>query len=172
MEEKSFIEHCIEPLKKYADFKGRARRKEYWGFYLLTTVIGMFFQLAIMNEHAMRELSRGRIPGGFYLLMIISLALLIPTMAVFTRRMHDIGKSGWAWAWSLTIIGIIVPIVFTFKDGDAGSNKYGDDPKNRANTASGSSGENNTDLLRKYGEMFKDGLLTKEEFDAKKKELL
>lgn len=70
-------------LKKYAVFSGRARRKEYWMFFLFNTII--FLILApIYDNHF-----------GFVLFFLYSLAVLIPGLAVSVRRLHDVGKSGW-----------------------------------------------------------------------------
>ncbi len=109
----------LKVLKNYAVFNGRARRKEYWMFVLFNFIAG--FLLAIIEG----------ILGGItntdqsVLTIIYQLAILIPSIAVSIRRMHDTNHSGW---W------IIVPIagfIFTFLDGTPGENKYGYDPKSR-----------------------------------------
>jgi len=102
----------------YANFKGRARRKEFWMFVLFNFIIS--FTLGIV----------GYIIGTPLLSNLYSLAIFIPSIAVAVRRLHDIGKSGW---WLLIafipIIGFIWLIVLYATEGDSGPNEYGEDPK-------------------------------------------
>ena len=89
-------------LKKYAVFSGRARRREYWMFKLLLLPVGLVAQLC----------AHGVIISPVVLLLAMgaALALVIPDMAVFWRRMHDVGKSGLMWFWNfLPMAGILVP---------------------------------------------------------------
>lgn len=105
----------LEVLKKYAVFSGRARRKEYWMFTLFYILIYIALMVVI-----------GYVAGagiGGMVVMIYSLAMLIPSIAVAIRRMHDIGRSGW---W---ILFPIVNLVFLFMDSQAGENEYGPNPK-------------------------------------------
>lgn len=106
-------------FKKYAEFSGRARRKEYWMFFLFNMLIALGIQIIEA------VLGTGGMLGGLY-----SLAVLLPGWAVFTRRMHDIGKSGWWWLIGLVpVVGAIVLLVFMCKDGRPGDNAYGPNPK-------------------------------------------
>ncbi len=108
-------------LKKYATFSGRARRKEYWMFVLFNIIFSII--ISVID---------GIISGGNYekngiIGTIYSLALLIPSLAVAVRRMHDVGKSGWF---------ILIPIynfILAVTEGDSGSNEYGNDPKSEGN---------------------------------------
>lgn len=106
-------------LKNYAGFSGRARRMEYWMFTLFNAVIIAVLDLIGMAVRA------GTYLGGLY-----SLAVLIPSLAVAVRRLHDTGKSGW---WVLIaivpLIGWIVLLVFMVLPGDRGDNAHGPDPK-------------------------------------------
>jgi uncharacterized membrane protein YhaH (DUF805 family) len=107
-------------LKKYADFKGRARRKEYWMFFLFNCLIAfaLGFLLGILG--AITGLGHSLVNTGN---LIYTLALLIPGIAVGIRRIHDTGKSGW---W------IIVPIanlVLFCTEGQPHENEYGPNPK-------------------------------------------
>jgi uncharacterized membrane protein YhaH (DUF805 family) len=101
----------LDALKKYAVFSGRARRKEYWYFalfYFLLAIIIAFIGIYI------------RIPVLYTLFV---LAMLIPSLAVSVRRMHDVNKSGWF---------LLIPIyslILAFTDGNQGPNRYGSDPK-------------------------------------------
>ena len=105
-------------LKKYAEFSGRARRKEFWMFALFNIIIAVV--LGIVDGFIGMP-----ILGGLY-----SLAVLLPGIAVGARRLHDIGKSGW---WLLIgfvpLIGFIVLIIFFVMDSNPGDNQYGPNPK-------------------------------------------
>ncbi len=112
------MEWYLTVLKKYAVFKGRARRKEFWMFMLFNAIFSVVLGLV-----------DGMLGTQFFGL-IYSLAVLIPSIAVNVRRLHDIGRTGW---WVLIglipVIGFIVLIVFAATEGDKGSNEYGSDPK-------------------------------------------
>jgi len=112
-------------LKKYADFGGRARRTEYWMFTLFNVIISavLGFIDGAMGHHAAAG-SIG-ILSGIYLL-----AVLLPSIAVSVRRLHDTSRSGW---WLLIafvpIIGGLVLLVFMVLDSTPGANEYGPNPK-------------------------------------------
>jgi uncharacterized membrane protein YhaH (DUF805 family) len=110
-------------LKKYAVFNGRARRKEYWMFFLFNLIFS--FVLGFIDG----------ILGTVFIGTIYGLVVLIPGIAVTVRRLHDIGRTGW---WVLIglipLIGLIVLIVFAATDGNKGSNEYGSNPKDLADT--------------------------------------
>ena len=109
----------VEVLKKYAVFAGRARRKEFWMFYL--------FYLIIVVVLGIIEWTIG-IPG--VLSGIYTLALLVPTIAVTVRRLHDTDRSGWWWfIWLVPVVGWIVMLVFLVLDSQPGDNEYGPNPK-------------------------------------------
>ncbi|HEX6224364.1 MAG TPA: DUF805 domain-containing protein [Chryseolinea sp.] len=113
-------------LKKYADFNGRARRKEYWMFFLFQVI---FSCAAVIIDSLLGFNSAGG--GALYLLYV--LATLVPALAVGVRRLHDIGKSGWMILISLIpIIGSIWLIVLFATEGEPGTNQYGPDPKQMA----------------------------------------
>ncbi|EDP59550.1 DUF805 domain-containing protein [Vibrio sp. AND4] len=105
-------------LKKYALFSGRARRKEYWMFFLFNLI----FSLVLGAIDGLL--------GTVFIGTIYGLAVLIPGIAVSVRRLHDIGRTGW---WVLIsfipLIGLIVLIIFAATEGDKGTNEYGSDPK-------------------------------------------
>ena len=109
----------LEVLKKYAVFDGRARRKEYWMFLLFNLIIT--FVLYFIERLA----SGPGVLGGLY-----DLAVLLPTIAVGVRRLHDTNRNGW---WLLIglipVIGTIVLIVFMVQDSQPGENQYGTNPK-------------------------------------------
>lgn len=100
-------------LKKYVDFQGRARRAEFWWFVLFSVLC----QIA------------GQVLGGDILETLVALGLLVPSVAVGVRRMHDIDKSGW-WLllWLLPVVGWIILIYFSAQIGTVGPNRFGPDP--------------------------------------------
>jgi len=115
----------VDVLKKYAVFRGRARRKEYWMFYLFAMIFGIVLAIIdVMVGSFSPEAGMGLL-GGIY-----TLAIIIPMMAVSVRRLHDTDRSGWWLLFSIIpIIGPIVLFVFTVLDGTPGANQYGDNPK-------------------------------------------
>jgi uncharacterized membrane protein YhaH (DUF805 family) len=103
----------VEVLKKYAVFDGRASREEFWMYTLVNFIVSLVLHLV------------SGVLGGIY-----SLAVLVPSLAVGARRLHDTGRSGWLLLIGLIpLIGIIVLIVFWVQDSQAGANKYGPNPK-------------------------------------------
>jgi uncharacterized membrane protein YhaH (DUF805 family) len=109
----------VDVLKKYATFDGRARRKEYWMFFLFNLIISL--ALAFIE---------GIFGGPGVLGVLYSLAVLVPSIAVTVRRLHDTGRSGWWILISLVpVIGWIVLLVFMLTDSHPGSNQYGPNPK-------------------------------------------
>ena len=106
-------EWYVVPFQKYIDFEGRARRKELWTFVLVNIVLSV-----IINA----------ISG--LLGTLFSLAILLPSIAVGVRRLHDTGRTGW---WLLIgfipLIGLIVLIYFYIQESETGPNQYGANPK-------------------------------------------
>lgn len=112
-------------LKKYAVFKGRARRKEYWFFTLISILISIALGFVDGFAGTLDATTGVGMLGGLY-----SLVILIPSLAVMVRRLHDTGRTGW-WFFLLFIplIGAIVLLIFLLQDSKPGENKYGDNPK-------------------------------------------
>src|SRR5690606_33876518 len=109
----------------YANFEGRARRKEYWMFYLFNMIflLGLLL-IAIMIIAATEFFWAMALP------ILYVLATLVPTLAVSVRRLHDTNKSGWYYLVSfIPYIGGIWFFVLSVIDGDRGPNQYGPDPK-------------------------------------------
>jgi uncharacterized membrane protein YhaH (DUF805 family) len=110
--------YFIKCFKKYATFSGRARRKEYWGFFLFISIFSIIGSAISM------------MPMVAIISWIFTLATFIPSLAVGVRRLHDIGRSGWNLLWGLIpIIGFIIILIWHCTDGDAAGNKYGPNPK-------------------------------------------
>jgi uncharacterized membrane protein YhaH (DUF805 family) len=116
---------ALMPLQKYAVFSGRSRRKEYWMFVLFTFLVGI--GLGIIDTLAGTyddTFGIGLLSGLF------NLAILVPSIAVNTRRLHDTGKSGWLQLlFIIPLVGLILWIVWMVKDSDQNGNQYGPNPK-------------------------------------------
>ncbi|WP_421574760.1 DUF805 domain-containing protein [Stenotrophomonas maltophilia] len=115
------------PLKRYADFQGRSGRKEYWMFLLFQMVVSIALNIVSFIGASMDS---GLIAGiGTVLAAVFALAMFIPNISVFVRRLHDIDKSGWQLLWAfLPIVGAIILLVFMVKPGTNGSNRFGPAP--------------------------------------------
>lgn len=118
------VEYFKLALSKYAQFTGRSRRSEYWYFTLANVLISLTIS------------ALGWITGAdllFGLLSILlSLALLIPALAVLVRRLHDTGHSGWWYFIVFTFIGVFLLLYWLALDSEEGTNMYGPNPKTGA----------------------------------------
>lgn len=104
-------------MGKYADFSGRASRSEYWWFFLFALLLSWASSLVGFTVNTDW--------GSDVLNMITNLALLLPSLAVSARRLHDTGRSGWWYLLVLTIIGIIVLLIWWAQEGSKSENKFG-----------------------------------------------
>lgn len=120
------MEWMLMPLKRYADFSGRSRRKEYWMFMLFILIV----YIAIIALSAIGGETVAGILG--IVLIVFALGIFIPSLAVQVRRFHDQGKSGWFVLLNLIPIVSLAVLVFMCIDGDKGPNEYGPDPKGGA----------------------------------------
>ncbi|WP_238377103.1 DUF805 domain-containing protein [Neptunomonas antarctica] len=111
------MEYFTGALKKYADFTGRARRKEYWMFILFYMI---FYAILTVIDSFI---------GTMLLSSLYALGMLIPSISIAARRLHDTGRTGW---WQLIafipLLGAIVLIVFLAQDSRE-ENKFGANPK-------------------------------------------
>lgn len=115
----------LKTLKQYADFEGRARRAEYWIFSVTNLI---FTYISILLDYTF-GLNYGEFPIGI-IYTIYFLGLLIPTLAVTVRRLHDVGKSGWMIFISLIpLVGSVWLLVLLCIDSDSEENEYGISPK-------------------------------------------
>ncbi len=150
------MEWATLPLKKYAEFEGRSRRKEYWMYVLLLIGIGIVIGIVegILGL-------RGMVGPYGPLSALFMLATLVPSLAVGVRRLHDTNRSGWwlligygpfllsliltlagilQFAMILSIlalVGFVVLLVFMVMEGNRGPNQYGPDPKGAEAAAAG-----------------------------------
>lgn len=120
------MEWFLHPVKyHYADFEGRATVQQFWMFTLWYVILSIGVSIV------------AKVIGLEILATVLDLALIIPSLAIGARRLHDINKSGW---WQLLsfipIIGWIVLIVWAATKGEAGTNKYGPDPRTVPHDAS------------------------------------
>ena len=122
----------LKVLKAYAVFTGRARRKEYWMFVLISVLIAI--GLAVLDV-----VLGLRVGGKGLLSTLYSLGVLIPALAVAVRRLHDTNRSGW-WLLLglLPVVGSLVLLVFFVLDSTPGTNRFGPNPKSE-NVAPGHS---------------------------------
>ena len=129
----TFTQSIKSVFRKYATFTGRASRSEYWYFTLFNIITSTLLFLLGIAIGAATGGSDG-VPGGLivgYILYIIyGLGVLIPSLAVAVRRLHDTNNSGWLILLGLIpCVGGIVLLVFMILQGTNGENKYGDIPE-------------------------------------------
>lgn len=118
------MNYYLTPWKKYVTFSGRASRAEYWTFTLVNYVALMALGVPAVTTDNNILLN---------VATLIGLAMLLPSIAVTVRRLHDTGRKGWWVLISLIpYVGAIVMLVFTLFDGQPGNNKYGPNPKGAA----------------------------------------
>lgn len=130
MADMGFTEAVRTVFSKYATFSGRARRAEYWWFALFNILASLVLQildLAVFGAYSMGPDAGMGLPnvlGGLF-----SLAILLPSIAVWVRRLHDVGRSGWWWLLALIpVIGWIILFYWSVRRGDLGPNAFGPDP--------------------------------------------
>ena len=123
----------LMPLRRYADFSGRSRRREYWMFFLFNLLIGVavWTLLAATYVAGMSESQMMTIMGPVFMLYgLAALGLVIPGIAVTVRRLHDTDRSGWFVLLALIpLVGAILLLVFYCTEGTRGPNRFGPDPK-------------------------------------------
>lgn len=132
----------FQPLRKYAEFSGRARRSEFWLFWLFLIGVEILFSILIgvaggsMMAVGDPSMGFGAMSGPakalFGVYCLVMLGLLVPSLAVSFRRLHDTNRTAW---WVLIglipFLGALVLFIFYLLDGTPGPNKYGPDPKGR-----------------------------------------
>lgn len=122
----------LEVIKNnYANFSGRARRKEYWMFTLVNTIIITILYAILISSI---DMNTGKMSGLGSIIGIVlgiySLAIIVPSLAVTIRRFHDQDKSGWMFLLAfIPAIGGLIVFVFMCLEGTKGDNRFGPDPK-------------------------------------------
>ncbi len=125
------MDWMLMPLRRYAEFSGRSRRKEYWMFTLLMLIAG------IVAGTIEGILGVNTMVGGIYgpLTTLLILGTIVPGISVGVRRLHDTDRSGW---WLLIavipLIGGLILLFFFVSDGTRGANRFGPDPKDPGQT--------------------------------------
>jgi len=118
----------LKVIKQYADFSGRARRKEFWMFNLFNAII--IYALMFVMIAAEKANNSVFFVVGIVLICGYALALFVPGLAVCIRRLHDIGKSGWYYfIGCIPLVGGIILLVWYCQDSQAGVNQWGANPK-------------------------------------------
>jgi uncharacterized membrane protein YhaH (DUF805 family) len=120
------MEWYLTVLRRYADFSGRSRRKEYWMYTLFNLI---FMIIAAVLDNVLGLTFHEMFPYG-YIYLAYALIVLIPGLAVAVRRMHDIGKSGWMlFVAIIPLVGAIWLLVLLVTEGENRDNKWGANPK-------------------------------------------
>lgn len=112
----TFSQSIAACLAKYATFSGRARRSEYWWFYIFTVLLS--WAASLVGHVTISE-------APDVMNWIVQLALFVPSLAVFVRRLHDTNRSGWWFLLAFTIVGIIPLIIWLATDGEKTDNRFG-----------------------------------------------
>lgn len=128
------MEWTVLPFRRFADFSGRSRRREYWMFQLLNLIVviaGVALLVATAPEPGKSGLAdeTGATSGALVILFLAYVVVMfIPQISVEVRRFHDQGKSGWNWLWRLAPFGGLIILYFMVQPGTHGPNEYGEDP--------------------------------------------
>lgn len=113
------IQYYVDFWKNYVNFSSRSRRAAFWYVMLMNVIIAIVLSVLMAISSVF-----------YYVAVVYDLAIIIPSIALWVRRLHDIGKAGW---WVLLdfvpLVGPIVLLVWACREGDHGANAYGPDPK-------------------------------------------
>ena len=119
----------IHALKNYFNFSGRARRKEFWMFTLFYTIFVLVVAFLDSMLGSARSMEEALDLKGFFS-FIYALAMLVPSISVAVRRLHDTNRSGWWILISLVpVVGIFMLLFFMVLNSDEGFNRFGSSPK-------------------------------------------
>jgi uncharacterized membrane protein YhaH (DUF805 family) len=136
-EKREAMSWYLEVLRKYAQFSGRARRKEYWFFALFNVLVAVAITLLSIGV-VLLTVGRGDTASTLIFIPVILywFAILVPAIAVTVRRLHDTGRSGW-WYFVAFVpfVGGFILLIFTLMEGTPGPNMYGSSPKSEASYA-------------------------------------
>ena len=124
----NFPQAIASGFRNYVNFSSRAARSEFWFWVLFSFILGSvatYLDFAVFADFDWETLSDASFPPFN---TIMNLALILPSLAVSVRRLHDIDRTGWWVLLVFTVIGIILLIVWDCTKGTTGSNRFGDDP--------------------------------------------
>ncbi|WP_407542962.1 DUF805 domain-containing protein (plasmid) [Deinococcus radiomollis] len=126
----------LKAYRNYANFTGRSRRRDYWMFVLISTLIslGLQFVITLLGGNLLDPTNTSSVSPFALVLTVIYgiyiLATIVPNIAINVRRLHDVGYSGWVFLIVLIpIVGPIVLLVFDATDSKPGTNQWGQNPK-------------------------------------------
>jgi len=118
--EMKFFEAVAKCYRKYFTFKGRASRSEYWWCFVAAFLFAWPLLLAETKEGTWFTILS-------FIYFMLTLSVVMPLLSAWTRRMHDVGKSGWSWLFILIpVVGVILVLRWTTKEGSPEANKYGE----------------------------------------------
>ncbi len=125
------MDYMLMPLKRYAEFTGRSRRKEYWMFALGLVIVYTLLAVLFVSGLDFSGGGFGALGGvSLGILVLFALAIIVPSIAVQVRRFHDQDKSGWFVLLNFVpYVGGIIVLVMMCLEGTPGPNRYGPDPK-------------------------------------------
>ena len=151
------MDSYLQVLKKYAVFDGRAPRAEYWGFWLIN--VGAIVVFTVVQTIL-------RIPP--ILTIVYSLAIILPSLAVQVRRLHDTSRSGWWLLLTFVPLGAFVLIIFLLMDSTSGHNKYGANPKGAMAVDS----SRLEDRLRELDDLRQRGVISDQEYQERRRAII
>ena len=126
------VEAVRSVLRNYANFSGRARRSEYWWWFAAQIVFYVSAGVLIVSIPGSRSPGSPGVGIASVVLLLVALFTvlsIIPDLAVTTRRLHDVGRSGWWQLLSLIPLGGLVVLIFTLMDTQPRPNRWGPPPK-------------------------------------------
>jgi uncharacterized membrane protein YhaH (DUF805 family) len=125
----SFGQAVSSAFSQYVTFSGRARRSEYWYWVLFAALVGLVANIldGVLGLHWTNSTSAAQVG---WIATVAGLLLVLPSIAVTFRRLHDTGRSGWWWLLSAICgLGAIILFFFCLGDSQPGANQYGPNPK-------------------------------------------
>ncbi|MGE6332508.1 DUF805 domain-containing protein [Stenotrophomonas sp. NPDC077659] len=120
------MEQLILPLKRYAQFEGRANRREYWMFQLFLLLVSVVLMMPVIAALVTQSNALGI--ASVALFVVFWLATFVPVIAVTVRRLHDCNQSGWLYLLAFVPFGGLVIFVFSLLPGTPEQNQYGPVP--------------------------------------------
>lgn len=119
------MQYFLHAIRNYVNFSGRARRKEFWMFVLFAFLFSVAAGIIDNTLGTVDSTGSAGLVGGLF-----ALFLLLPSLAVTARRLHDTGKSAlWMLLYFIPAVGFLVILIFCLLPGNEGPNRYGPDPK-------------------------------------------